>query len=161
MKKRILAAAIAAVCLTTFVSCGVDKIDISGYSNSKITLTGLSGKAQTITVEQLQQLKCATVKTSSTSDKVGTVRATGPWLSTFLERYGKKQADVSKLIIHAKDGYSITLYSDFLKKNQIMLAFGIDGKPLGSEDQPVRIIIPGSDSAYWVRMVDKLELVME
>ena len=50
------------------------------------------------------------------------------------------------------------LDSRVLADNDVILAFGIDGQPLGEEDAPVRIIIPQSDSAYWVRMVERIEL---
>jgi len=38
-----------------------------------------------------------------------------------------------------------------------MLAYGINGEPLDEETKPVRVIIRDSDSAYWVRMVTKIE----
>ena len=33
----------------------------------------------------------------------------------------------------------------------------IDGEPLDEESAPCRIIIPKSDSAYWIRLLDKIE----
>lgn len=147
------------ICMTVMTGCGTDDIDISQYSNSKIILSGLTEKDEVITAGQLKAMDCVTKKTESTSDKIGQVRATGPWLSTVLETYGCSQEDFSKIKIYGKDDYDISLYRDFLQENKILLAFGIDGQPLNGEDRPVRIIIPGSDSAYWVRMVSKIEFV--
>ena len=46
-----------------------------------------------------------------------------------------------------------------LDEKEMILAFGMDGMPLDEEDKPVRIIIPESDSAYWIRMVEKIEFI--
>ena len=55
------------------------------------------------------------------------------------------------------DEYDVKLYADYLAEHPIMLAYGINGQPLDAETAPVRIIIRNSDSAYWVRMVNKIE----
>ena len=141
-------------------SCGTDDIDISGYEDEKITITGIADKDITLTVADLKALDCITKKTESTSDKIGKVRATGPTLETVLSQYGVSQKDFDSIRIYAPDDYDIKLSRDFLEKNdKIILAFGIDGKPLDDESKPVRIIIPESDSAYWIRMVNRIELI--
>ena len=44
-----------------------------------------------------------------------------------------------------------------LKDNEtIILAFGIDNEPLSEKHAPIRIIIPKSNSAFWVSGVSKL-----
>ena len=139
--------------------CGTDDIDISGYADSKIILTGLSTKDETVTLSDLKALDCITKKTHSTSDKIGEVRATGPLLETLLAGFGAAQTDYSKIKIYGEDGYDITLSKKFLSENDIILAFGIDGEPLDAEATPLRIIIPESDSAYWIRMVTKMEFI--
>lgn len=164
MKKRSkAAAAVIAVmllgCSMIFTGCGTDDIDISQYENSKILLSGLSQKEESVTIGQLKELKCITKKTHSTSDKIGEVRATGPLLDTLLEKYGVSQTDFSKIKIYGEDEYDITLRKEFLEENKVILAFGIDGEPLDPESKPLRIIIPESDSAYWIRMVNKIEFI--
>ena len=104
-------------------------------------------------------MECETIKTESTSDKIGEVRATGPWLDTVLEPYGLSQEDFSKIVITGADEYDTKLYQKYLKKNRIMLAYGINGEPLEEDSVPCRIIIRRSDSAYWVRQVKTIELV--
>lgn len=141
------------------LSCGVDDIDTGSFKDDEIILSGLFENDKAITVEDLTELKCTTKKTQSTSDKIGTVKATGPLLETLVESYGCNLEDFSKVIIYGEDDYDIKLNKDFLKENQVILAFGIDGEPIGEDARPVRIIIPESDSAYWVRMVNKLEFI--
>ena len=41
-------------------------------------------------------MDCVTVKTESTSDKIGKVRATGPTLDTVLSQFGMSQKDIEK-----------------------------------------------------------------
>ena len=145
------------VILLCMCACGTDDIDISGYSDAEIVFEGISDEPVYITVKQLKSMDCHTVKTKSTSDKIGTVKATGVWLSDILSEYELEQADFRCITVYGTDEYSAPLYNDFLKENRIMLAFGIDGQPLDEESAPVRIIIPESDSAYWTRMVNRIK----
>ncbi len=158
-KHMILLAALicALLCLT---ACGKpDDIDISGYADQTVILTGVTGEPVELTIADLKKMKCKTIKTESTSDKIGVVRATGPWLDTVLEPYGVKQEDFSKIIIIGADEYDTKLNQEYLKENPIMLAFGVDGNPLEEDAVPCRVIIRNSDSAYWVRQVRKIEFV--
>ena len=145
------------VILLCMCACGTDDIDISGYSDAEIVFEGISDEPVYITVKRLKSMDCHTVKTKSTSDKIGTVKATGVWLSDILSEYELEQADFRCITVYGTDEYSAPLYKDFLKENRIMLAFGIDGQPLDEESAPVRIIIPESDSAYWTRMVNRIK----
>ena len=162
LKRKILASVLAFVCLmmpAVLSSCGTDDIDISGYSDSVVELIGLSDEPVALTIADLKALKCRTVKTESTSDKIGKVKATGPELDTVLEKYGTSKSDFSKIIINGSDKYDVKLLNDYITEHEIYLAFGIDGEPLDEESAPCRIIIPKSDSAYWVRMVTSIEFV--
>ena len=145
------------VILLCMCACGTDDIDISEYSDAEIVFEGINDEPVYISVKQLKSMDCHTIKTKSTSDKIGTVIATGVWLSDILSEYELEQADFSCITVYGTDEYSAPLYSDFLKENRIMLAFGIDGQPLDEESAPVRIIIPESDSAYWTRMVNRIK----
>lgn len=159
MIRKIAVIWVLVLCSFMLLSCGVDDIDTNSFKDDEIVISGLSENDQTITVEKLSELKCTTKKTQSTSDKIGTVKATGPLLETLVESYGSSIEDFSKVIIYGEDDYDIKLDKDFLKENQVILAFGIDGEPIKEDARPVRIIIPDSDSAYWVRMVNKIEFV--
>jgi hypothetical protein len=143
----------------TLCGCGVDEIDISGYEDREIALVGLDDGDKTITIKELKALECVTVKTHSTSDKIGEVRATGPLLDTLLQEYGYSQTDFSRIEIYGDDQYDIALSSKVINEDDIILAFGIDGEPLDEECKPIRVIIPESDSAYWIRMVNRIEFI--
>lgn len=147
---------VATVCLC-ITGCGTDDIDISKYAKDEIVLSGLQDDDITITIADLKALECKTVKTESTSDKIGEVKATGPELGTVLEQYGFTKEDIKSVRFHGIDEYDVPLTKDYITEHDIYLAFGIDGEPLDAESAPCRIIIPESDSAYWIRMVNEIE----
>lgn len=62
-------------------------------------------------------------------------------------------------MIRGSDDYDVKLLKKYMSEHDIYLAVWIDGEPLDEENAPCRIIIPGSDSAYWVRMVRSIESV--
>ena len=162
MKRLTKLTAVLISCLLIFglTACGEpDDIDISGYQDSVITINGAGEKPVKITVANLKKMKCETVTTESTSDKIGKVRATGPWLDTVLEPYGIKQEDCKKILIKGNDLYDVKLLNSYLKEHPIMLAYGVNGEPLDKECLPCRIIIEKSNSAYWVRQVNKITIV--
>lgn len=150
-----------ALCLSfpilTLTGCGTDDIDVSAYEDREIILSGLEEMDIILTIGDLKSMDCQTIKTHSTSDKIGDVRATGPWLDTVISEYGYSQEDFKKIIFYGEDGYDVRLGSDYIKEHDIMLAFGIDGEPLDEESVPCRVIIKESDSAYWIRMVNRIE----
>ena len=147
-----MAAAVLCLC-----GCGTDDIDISGYADDEIVLAGIAEENVVVTIKDLKAMDCVTVKTESTSDKIGKVRATGPTLETVLAQQGVALADVSKVTFYGKDKYDYSLKSGYIMEHDIILAFGIDGAPLDEESAPCRIIIPKSDSAYWLRLLDRIE----
>ena len=151
--------------ITTGFGCGNPKIDLTGYGSDTITLIGIQdstsgNKSVVLTIAEIQGFDCVTLKTNSTSDKIGEVKATGPLLETIVANYGAKLDDFKKIIITATDGYEIVLTQPFISENQLILAFGIDGKPLGEDEAPLRLIVPDSDSAYWIRMVKSIEFIL-
>ncbi len=155
----IMAVIIFIASLLCFTACGVDDIDISSYENAQIELRGISDETVVITPADLKAMKCKTLSTESTSDKIGKVRATGPELDTVLAEYGCSKSDFSKIIIYGSDEYDAKLLNDYITEHDIYLAIGIGGEPLDEESIPCRIIIPESDSAYWVRMVNAIEFI--
>lgn len=158
-KKTALILSAIAVIMILMTGCGTDDIDISGYKDAEIVFSGIEDKDVVLTIDDLKSMDCITKKTESTSDKIGVVRATGPKLDTVLENYNLSQADFSKIVIYGEDKYDVKLLNDYLKEHDIILAIGIDGEPLNMESAPCRIIIPKSDSAYWVRMVNRIEFI--
>ena len=150
-------AIIALLSCLCMAGCGTDDIDISGYGEEKIVLSGLQKEDVEVTIRELAAMDCKTVKTHSTSDKIGEVRATGVELGTLLEQYGLSKEDISSLRFYGIDGYDVPLTGEYIMEHDIYLAFGINGEPLDKESAPCRVIIPESDSAYWIRMVNRIE----
>ena len=150
----IIIALLSCLCMA---GCGTDDIDISGYGEEKIVLSGLQKADVEVTIRELAAMDCKTVKTHSTSDKIGEVRATGVELGTLLEQYDLKKEDISSLRVYGIDEYDVPLTGEYLMEHDIYLAFGINGEPLDKESAPCRVIIPESDSAYWIRMVNRIE----
>jgi len=70
--------------ILAFCGCGNPDIDISKYEDSVVVFSGLTDKNIKITVKELKAMDCVTVKTKSTSDKIGEIKATGPLLDTVL-----------------------------------------------------------------------------
>lgn len=150
----IIIALLSCLCMA---GCGTDDIDISGYGEEKIVLSGLQKEDVEVTIRELAAMDCKTVKTHSTSDKIGEVRATGVELGTLLEQYGLSKEDISSLRFYGIDEYDVPLTGEYIMEHDIYLAFGINGEPLDKESAPCRVIIPESDSAYWIRMVNRIE----
>ncbi|MBQ6496323.1 MAG: molybdopterin-dependent oxidoreductase [Firmicutes bacterium] len=162
MKVRMIAlVALLAMSLILTTGCGTDNIDISGYADSEIAIEGIAKDDVIVTITDLKEMDCITVKTESTSDKIGEVRATGPTLETVLAAHGVDIGDVKKITFHGKDDYTYSLKGDYLAEHDVILAFGIDGEPLNEEDAPCRIIIPQSDSAYWIRLLDHIKIELK
>ena len=142
MKRRITALVLVlmAVCLV-FAGCSKPvKADISGYENEKITIEGLGDETINVTAGELKELDCIR-KSVTTQSKGGeiTVEAAGPTLETLLEQHGVSMDDVSEVTFVAhKDVY-------------LSLADGDD--PLQEDEQPLRIVIPGTTSDNWVKGV--------
>ena len=158
IKKTSIIITVAAAFAVALCGCAADDIDISGYADKQIAIEGIADETVNVSIADLKAMDCVTVKTESTSDKIGKVKATGPTLETVLAANGADIGDVAKLTFHGADGYSYSLKDDYIAENDIILAFGIDGKPLEEDDAPCRIIIPESDSAYWIRMLDKITI---
>ena len=153
----LMIAIIALLSCLCMAGCGTDDIDISGYGEEKIVLSGLQKEDVEVTIRELAAMDCKTVKTHSTSDKIGEVRATGVELGTLLEQYDLKKEDISSLRVYGIDEYDVPLTGEYLMEHDIYLAFGINREPLDKESAPCRVIIPESDSAYWIRMVNRIE----
>jgi len=129
------------------------------FDGEKIVVHGLKDQDFEITQGDLKNLTAVTrygEATRANGEKVS-VEATGPLLDTFLQQYGKTQNDFSRIRFIAKDKYSIAVPHDILVNRQIILSYINDGKPLEDDWQPIRIVIPGERSMYWVRGMIRMD----
>ena len=158
IKKTGIIITVAVAFAAALCGCAPDDIDVSGYADQQIAIDGIAEETINVSIAELKEMECISVKTESTSDKIGKVKATGPTLQTVLANEGADIDDAHKITFHGADGYEYSLYEEYIAEHDIILAFGIDGKPLDAEDAPCRIIIPESDSAYWIRMLDRITI---
>jgi hypothetical protein len=146
--------------LLLLCACG-KKADISAYGDTPITISGLADKDFTVTPNELAKLPCVSRTATGATAKAGTVNATGPLLETFLEQYGFKESDFSKIRFIADDSYKVVLKDEYLTDYEVVLAISSGSEPLPSEQQPLRILIPEAESSMWEYSVVRIEFVRE
>lgn len=61
----------------------------------------------------------------------------------------------------AGDGYKVEVAAEILRNEEIILAYEIDGEPLEDWEKPLRSVVPGEFTLYWVKNLVKIELVTE
>lgn len=133
--------------------------DLSAYGDQPIRISGLTAEDFTVTPNELAKLDCESQSATGKTQKAGTVNGVGPTLDTFLAQYNKKQTDFQKIIFRAKDGYTITLGPQDLKKHTIILSLANGKEPLSEQEAPLRLLIPGAESGKWVRMVTEIKFI--
>ena len=154
--KRLILA--AAVLIFSLSSCG-GKPDISDYEDMPVQIIGLTEDDFEITPAGLAEMKCESGSGQGGSEKSGNVDGYGPTLDTFLAEYGKERSDFSKIIFTAKDDYKKTVWGDMLEDGKIVLSIANGEEPLNENETPMRLLIPGAESAYWVYGVVKIEFI--
>jgi hypothetical protein len=155
----VLALAVMAAGCARFPDAAV----VAAYAEEDILITGLSDADFSVDASvlvDLEQVARSASATRANGEKVS-INAQGPLLETFLAQYGKHQADFSRIRFTASDGYSIAVSQDMLKNREIILALADGGKPLSSEDAPVRVVIPGERAMYWVRLLNRIDFESE
>jgi hypothetical protein len=130
------------------------------YGAGRILIHGLQDQDFDITLDDLKKLPTVTRYAEATQSNGEEIRveATGPLLDTLLQQYGKSQQDFSRIRFTARDSYSIAVPYDILKNCQIILSYINDGKPLEADWQPIRVVIPGVRSMYWVKDMIRIDL---
>ena len=140
-------------------ACENGKPDISGYQDTPIRITGLTEEEFEITPAELIEMDCVSESDTGESEKAGTVQGYGPSLDTFLARYGKERSDFQKIRFTAKDDYKKTLWGELLKTDGIILSVSNGEDPLNDSEAPLRLIVPGAESSYWVYGVIQIEFI--
>src|SRR5216684_4264533 len=127
----------------------------------QLTVQADSGKQVVLSRTDLEALPHVRVTTSEHSS--GPVNFEGVTLKSVLERAGVTFGESMKgkrlancLLVEAADGYRVVIALPELDpaftEKQTLLAFLRDGKPLGEEEGPYRIVIPDEKRmARWVR----------
>ena len=139
-------------------ACG-SKPDISKYEDIPITVKGLAEEDFEITPAKLADMECVSGSGTGDSDKAGTVEGYGPDLDSFLAGYGKERSDFSKVKFVARDGYKKTVSGDMLQEKEIVFSLSNGKDSLGESETPMRLLIPGAESSYWVYGVVEIEFI--
>jgi hypothetical protein len=95
---------------------------------------------------------------------------TGPLLATVLTHAGAKleglhgPALAQYVLVEARDDYRVVFaiaeLSHEFRNERVILAHSVDGKPIGADQGPWKIIVEGeSKPARWVRQVSALRLL--
>jgi Oxidoreductase molybdopterin binding domain. len=140
-------------------ACGDNQPDISAYKDMPITVSGLTEKDFEVTPAELEKLGSVSGSGTGSSDKAGTVDGYGPTLDSFLSEHGKKRDDFSKIRFTGKDEYTKTIWGEMLKKQEIIFSISDGKEPLQKSETPMRLLIPGAESSYWVYGVVKIEFI--
>ncbi len=149
-------------CLFILIICTGCKVrvkaDISDYTDTPITISGLTEEEFTVTPGELAELECVRLSASGKTAKAGEVSAVGPLLDTFLAQYDKKPGDFKVISFIARDKYKVELYGEYLTDYQVVLSLCDGNKPLSEDMRPMRIFIPGTESNMWEYAVIRIEL---
>jgi hypothetical protein len=132
-----------------------------GQEGEKIVISGLESADIEITVEEIKGLEPVTVEATSVSStgKENQYTVTGPLFDDLLKKYGKSQKDITAIRLVAGDGYSIEVPPEVLQSRDLILAHTIDGQPLDERTRPIRAVIPGERSMYWIRNLVRIEIL--
>lgn len=65
----------------------------------------------------------------------------------------------TQLKVEAWDGYVGRVAYDIAVKPDTIMAYEQDGKPLPTDDGPMRLVVASQDGFYWIRMITKIEVV--
>lgn len=165
MKKKVSAVlAVMLIMLMMFSGCSAKvEADISAYSDTEITIVGLSEEDKIITPAQLAELKCVKKTVSvTTSTKKVVVDAVGPELDTFLEFCGVEQDQIDEMIVTASDGYTKSFKGEyFLTHPDIIFSLARGEEALEEDEQPLRLVVPGSMPDNWVMGVIRIQFILE
>lgn len=150
--------------LIIFVGCGGGAdADISAYGADPIIISGLKDSDFIITPDEINALESVTRNASGITAIAGTMTAEirGPLLETFLQEYGFEPSDFDIIRFFARDDYRIALRSAQLMDYEIILGVSAGSEPLIEMHQPLRLILPGSESHLWIHAVNRIEFVLE
>ena len=137
--------------------CGCGKADISSYNEQEITVKGLKDSDFTVTPQELMEMKCVSRQDTGKTAKAGTVKAYGPLLSTFLEKYGCTLEEIDRVRFYCKDDYKVVLKDEYLTDYEIILSAAAGKEPLAEKEQPLRILVPEAESSKWAYGITEIE----
>lgn len=92
---------------------------------------------------------------------VGNANWTGMALNTIIQE-AAPLAEATSITFHALDGYRAGPFdmNEFLQKNDIMLAYGMNGEELPNDQgYPLKLVLPGCAGYQWGRWLKRIEIL--
>lgn len=114
-------------------------------------------RINTDSIKEYEQLE-ADVTLINTTGTENSMRVKGPTLHHVLEKEGLDLAEYEGIGITGRDGYYTMVDREKLIKNDVILVWEVNGKPIRDEDKPMRIAMPNELGPYWVKMVSNIDL---
>lgn len=123
-------------------------------------ITGTGSQDLEISIDDVKNLEAKFVKTDlvKSGGETSQITAKGPTLKDVLKNKGINLDDFAALRLKARDGYSVEIPGNVIKKRDIILAYEFNGQPVSGSDGPVRIVVPGEFAMYWVKSISRIEL---
>lgn len=158
----IAAAVVAALAIAFAVWWFLVPPDILSYAEEPITIIGLESEEVTVTPAELLGLDCESLSVSGTNAAGGNASASayGPTLETLLQAHGRTTSDYVKVRFHCKDGYKVVLRDIDLADTEVLLGVSKGKIPLEEYQQPLRIVMPGTNANQWCYCVTRIELLV-
>lgn len=136
---------------------GPQYINIDTYS---LKISGLISEEVNLTYEE--------VLTTRSSERLVTLHCVEGWdvkllwegihLTDLLEAYGADK-EASTIIFYAYDGYSTAMPYDFIKENDILLAYKMNGVDLPAERGfPFQLVAQTKYGYKWIKWVTEIEV---
>jgi DMSO/TMAO reductase YedYZ molybdopterin-dependent catalytic subunit len=110
-------------------------------------------------IDQLQTLECIS------NGVGGGLMSNAAWRGVPLRAVidaARPRADVSRVVLHASDGYVHVLRLDKAREPSTLLAYQMNGVPLPHRHgYPARVLVPGTYGEVSVKWVDRIELTAQ
>ncbi len=132
-------------------------IDLATYS---LTVDGLVSRQLRLTYEDVLAYPAVTQTVLLICQKSFADNAewTGVTLATVLAQVGV-EATATQLVVHALDGFQLSIPLSVAKGDGVLLAYGVNGQALPKEHGfPVRLVVKGQYGLYWVKWIDHIEV---
>jgi hypothetical protein len=132
--------------------------DSTSVQEWRLIVTGLVDRSLNLSWAEIVAMPKTTVNATLVCVDAPNVLMSGNWtgikLRTLLEE-AKPSADVIKVAFYAADGYSTDLTIETAMRDDIILAYEINGNPLND----LRLVVPGKWGYKWISQLTVIELV--
>jgi len=128
----------------------------SAATNGNLQLTNLAGTTVTLTYQDLLNLPQTVVYANLAC--YGNPIEAGNWqgakLSDVLDQAGVDPF-VESIDFRALDGYSVSMPIDTAQRDDVIIAYQLDGKPL---DETFRLVVPGANGNIWIALITSITM---